>query len=164
MPQLTQFMTVYQSQWFWLLLVLGAIYFIVGRGIVTKVEDTVDDRDAKIASDLAAAERARSEADSIEDRLRTRMNDVHAEAQELAAAAKAKANAAAEKRIATADAALASKAEEASAKLAEARAAAMAAIEDVASDVTRDIVAKLTGQKVSDAEVRKAVAGALTHG
>ncbi len=164
MPQLTQFMTVYQSQWFWLLLVLGAIYFIVGRGIVTKVEETVDDRDAKIASDLAAAERARSEADSIEERLRTRMNEVHAEAQETAATAKAKATAAAEKRIAKADAALASKAEEASAKLAEARAAAMAAIEDVASDVTRDIVTKLTGQKVSEADARKAVAGALTHG
>ena len=40
MPQLAQLALVYQSQWFWLLLVLGAIYFFVGRGIVPKVEAT----------------------------------------------------------------------------------------------------------------------------
>ena len=56
MPQLSQLALVYQSQWFWLLLVLGAIYFFVGRGIVPKVEATVDQRDAQIAADLAEAE------------------------------------------------------------------------------------------------------------
>ena len=65
MPQLSQLALVYQSQWFWLLLVLGAIYFFVGRGIVPKVEATVDARDAKIAADLAEAERLRDEADRI---------------------------------------------------------------------------------------------------
>ena len=61
MPQLAQLALVYQSQWFWLLLVLGAIYLFVGRGIVPKVEATVDDRDAKIAADLAEAERLRAD-------------------------------------------------------------------------------------------------------
>ena len=61
---------VYLSQWFWLLLVLGRIYFVVGRGIVPKVEATVDPRDTKIAADLAAAERAQAEADATEEAYR----------------------------------------------------------------------------------------------
>jgi F-type H+-transporting ATPase subunit b len=75
MPQLAQLALVYQSQWFWLLLVLGAIYFFVGRGIVPKVEATVEDRDARIAADLAEAERLRDEADRIEQAWRTRINE-----------------------------------------------------------------------------------------
>ena len=64
MPQLSQLALVYQSQWFWLLLVLATIYFVVGRGIVSKVETTVDARDKQIATDLAAAERLQAEAAS----------------------------------------------------------------------------------------------------
>ena len=37
MPQLAQLALVYQSQWFWLALTLGVIFFFVGRGIVQTV-------------------------------------------------------------------------------------------------------------------------------
>ena len=99
MPQLSQLALVYQSQWFWLLLVLGAIYFFVGRGIVPKVEATVDKRDAQIAADLAEAERLRAEADAAEEGWRAKVNAVHADAAAQAAAAKAKANGGAPGRI-----------------------------------------------------------------
>ena len=78
MPQLTQLGLVYLSQWFWLLLVLAAIYFFVGRGIVPKVEATVDQRDAQIAADLAEAERLRAEADTTEEAWRAKINGAHA--------------------------------------------------------------------------------------
>ena len=55
MPQLAQLLLVYQSQWFWLAITLGVIFFGIGRGIVPRVEATVDARDAKIAADLEAA-------------------------------------------------------------------------------------------------------------
>ena len=70
MPQLAQLGLVYQSQWFWLAITLAVIYFFVGRGIVPKVEATVDQRDAQIASDLAEAERLRAEADVLAVHLR----------------------------------------------------------------------------------------------
>src|SRR5687767_12825823 len=117
MPQLAQLALVYQSQWFWLLLVLGAIYFFVGRGIVPKVEATVEDRDARIAADLAEAERLQGEAARIEEDWRTRMNEGHAEAQMHVAQAKIKADADAQKRVAKADAELAAKADAAAADL-----------------------------------------------
>src|SRR6187551_2289518 len=99
MPQLAQLALVYQSQWFWLLLVLGAIYFFVGRGIVPRVEATVDDRDAKIAADLAEAERLQAEAARVEEAWRGRINEGHAEAQALVARAKTKADVDAAKRV-----------------------------------------------------------------
>ena len=141
MPQLSQLALVYQSQWFWLLLVLGAIYFFVGRGIVPKVEATVEDRDARIAADLAEAERLRDEAAQVEQAWRTRMNEGHAEAQTHAA---------------TADAA--------AAELDEARRSALAEIEALAVEATREIVAKLAGGTVTAAKAKKAVAEALNHG
>ena len=164
MPQLAQLALVYQSQWFWLLLVLGAIYFFVGRGIVPRVEATVDARDAKIAADLAEAERLRDEADRTEEAWRTRINEGHAEAQAMIAKAKAKADADAAKRVAKADNELSAKADTAAAELDEARRSALAEIEALAVEATQDIVARLAGGKVTQAKARKAVAEALSRG
>ncbi|HEY7806549.1 MAG TPA: ATPase [Croceibacterium sp.] len=161
MPQLTQLGLVYQSQWFWLLLVLGAIYFFVGRGIVPKVEATVDLRDAQIAADLAAAERLREEADATEEGWRAKINAAHAEAHELAHAAKDRSLRETEKKVAAADKKLAAEAEKAAAALDDARKDALAEIEAMATQATREIVAKLTGAAVDDAAARAAVGGAL---
>lgn len=163
MPQFSQLALVYQSQWFWLVLVLLAIYLFVGRGIIPRVEATVDARDAKIAADLAAAESLRAEADRTEEAWRTRINEAHAEAMVATAAAKAKADAAAVTRVGKADAELAAKADAAGAELATARQSALAEIEAVAADAARDIFARLSGSTVTAAEAGKAVAGVLSR-
>jgi F-type H+-transporting ATPase subunit b len=163
MPQLSQLALVYQSQWFWLLLVLAAIYFFVGRGIVPKVEATVDLRDAQIAADLAEAERQRAEADATEEAWREKINGAHAEAQSLAHDARDRAQRDTEKRVHAADKKLAAKAEEAARALDEARRSALAEIEGLATEAAREIVGKLTGAKVDDKAARKAVAGALSR-
>ena len=163
MPQLAQLALVYQSQWFWLLLTLGAIYFIAGRGIVPKVEETVDARDAQIAKDLAEAERLRAEADTTEEDWRAKISDAHAQAQALAHDAKDRSLRDTEKKVAAADKKLAAKCEEAAKELDEARRSALAEIEGLAAEAAREIVAKLTGADVDDKAARKAVAGALSR-
>jgi F-type H+-transporting ATPase subunit b len=163
MPQLSQLGLVYQSQWFWLLLVLAAIYFFVGRGIVPKVEATVDQRDAQIAADLAEAERLREEADKTEHAWRAQIDEAHASAQVLAQQAKERSVRDAEKRVGAADKKLAAKADEAARSLDAARADALARIEDVAVEAARDIVARLTGAEVDEKAARAAVAGALSN-
>jgi len=55
MPQIAQIVDTYASQIFWLLIVFGLIYFGIGRSMLPKIESTVEARDARIASDLAAA-------------------------------------------------------------------------------------------------------------
>ena len=163
MPQLSQLGMVYQSQWFWLLLVLAVIYFFVGRGIVPKVEATVDLRDAQIAADLAEAERLREEADATEEGWRAKINAAHAEAHELAHAAKDRSLRDTEKKVAAADKKLAGEADKAAAALDEARKDALGEIEAMAAEAAREIVAKLTGADVDAKTARTAVAGALSR-
>ena len=65
MPQIAQILETYASQFFWLLIVFGLIYFTIGQGMLPKIEANMEARDRKIADDLAAAERARAEADNL---------------------------------------------------------------------------------------------------
>src|SRR5258706_14237812 len=157
MPQLNQLLLVYQSQWFWLLLVLAAIYFGIGRGMVPKIERVIEDRNAKIAADLAAAERARHAADEAEERARAADAEARAAAHAVTVEAKAKSAKDAEARLAKADAALAEKLAAAEASLSAARADALASLEAVAVEAAQDIVAKGSGAKVSAAKAKAAV-------
>ena len=67
MPQIVQLSDIFFSQLFWLLLVFGIIYFVIGRGMVPKIQSVVQAREDKIAGDLAAAQRAREEAETLEE-------------------------------------------------------------------------------------------------
>ena len=163
MPQISQLALVYQSQWLWLVVTLLAIFFLVGRGIVPRVEATVDARDAKIAADLAEAERLRGAAEAEEEAWRKKMNEAHAEAVTAAAQAKAASTHDAEVRVKAADAEIAKKLDVAAVALATARSSALTEIEGVAAEAARDIVAKLTGAMITDAAAKAAVAGAMSR-
>jgi F-type H+-transporting ATPase subunit b len=164
MPQLNQLLLVYQSQWFWLLLVLGIIYFGIARNMVPKIEQVVEDRNAKISGDLSAAEKARAQADEAEERARAADAEAREAAQAIAAKAKAKSAADAEKRVAKADAAIGEKLAEAEASLAKARSEALASLEGIAAEAARDIVAKVSGAKVAPEQAAKAVKAVLANG
>lgn len=161
MPQLDQLADVALSQLFWLLLVLGVIYFGIGKGMLPKIQSTVDLREKKIADDLAAAEAARAAADESEAAYRERTDASRAEAAKLTAAAKDESALATEKKLAKADTAIAAKIEKAEAAIRAARESAIAEIEDLAAELTRDITGKVAGIEVSKVDAAKAVKGAL---
>jgi F-type H+-transporting ATPase subunit b len=164
MPQISQILETYASQFFWLLIVFGLIYFTIGRGILPKIEANMDARDRKIADDLAAAERARTEADNLEDGGSAQIAEARAAAQARANEAKAKAARDAEARLAVADTEVAAKTATAEADLAKARTAAMASIEAVAAEAAADIVAKVSGARVTAAQAATAVKMVLSNG
>ena len=49
MPQLSQLSEVYLSQFLWLAIALGFIFFVIARGMVPKIQATVDQRNSKSA-------------------------------------------------------------------------------------------------------------------
>ncbi|MBN9787757.1 ATPase [Pseudonocardia sp. TMWB2A] len=161
MPQISQVLEIYASQIFWLLLTFGFVFIVVGLGMVPKISATVDSRDAKIAGDLAAARAAQDEADKIEEDYRTRQNDVRAEVQKITQTAKDKGAKDAEGKIAEADSVIADKMAAAEASIRSATSKALTEIEDVASEAASDLVAKLSGAKVTAAEAGKAVKAVL---
>ena len=164
MPQISQLAEVYSSQLFWLLIFFGAIFVLVGLGMVPKVQATIDARDEKIAADLKAAEHAREAADVLEETYRTGIDKGRSEASVLTNAAKSDAIRATEKSVAKADKAIAAKTEKAAAKIAEARASALAEIEVVAAEAARAMVERVIGLNVDEKAAREAVAKELAHG
>ena len=157
MPQLDQLDLVAYSQFFWLAIVLGLIYFGIGKAMVPKIQSTVDARDKKIADDLAAAEKARVEADETEEAYRLLMDASRAEAMKLTAAAKQESARKVEKLTAKADAANQAKLEKAEARIRDASKGAQAEIAAAAAEMTQDVVAKVAGLKIGREEALKAV-------
>ncbi len=163
MPQIAQLAETYASQIFWLLIFFGFTFFVIGRGMVPKVMDTVALRDKQIADDLAAAQAAQDGAEEQEETWRQRENENRAAAQALISDAKAKGAAFSEKKIAAAQKRLDTKLAEAEARISDARTSAMKEVEGVAAEATQDIVQRLAGAKVTKAAASKAVKEALAN-
>ncbi len=161
MPQITQLPVIFWSQLFWLLLVFGTIYFVVGRGMVPKIQGVVEQRDAKIAQDLEAAQRARDEAEATESAYRERMDASRAEAMKLATAAKQAGASEAEERIRAIDEQVGGKIAEAEGRIRESVDKAMRELDSMAAQAAQDLVLKLTGRPVADEEARRAVKAVL---
>lgn len=163
MPQISQLAATYSSQIFWMLLIFGAVFFLVGRGMAPRVIETMEGRDKQIGADLAAAEAARRDADAQDDAWRSQANAQRGEAQALIAAAKADAARAAEVRLGASGAVAEARVAEAEARIASARDGALAEIETVAADAAADIASRVAGLVVSADAARAAVKDVL-HG
>ena len=164
MPQIAQILETWSSQVFWLLVFFGITFFVVGRGMVPKVMETVSLRDKQIADDLAAAQAAQDGAEEQEEAWRLRENENRVAAQGVIADAKAASAAKSDKKIAAAQKRLDSKLADAELRIAEARASAMKEVEGVAAEATQDIVQRFAGAKVTKAVASKAVKEVMRHG
>ena len=164
MPQIDQLAEVAYSQFFWLLLVLGLIYFGIGRAMLPRIQSTVEARDRRIADDLDAAQAARAAADEIEAAYRARLDASRAEALKLGAAAKAASARETETRMQAANAETAARIEAAEARIRGAAEQALAEIDRVAAEAARDMVRRLAGISVSEDEAAQAVKAARADG
>lgn len=163
MPQITQLPDIFWSQLFWLLLIFGTLFFVIGRGMVPRIRGVVEDRDRKISQDLEQAQRARDEAEKTEAEYRERIEASRAEAMKLAQAAKQAGAREAEERLRAIDAEVGKKIDKAEAQIRKSVEKAMAEIDAIAAEAAQDLVAKLTGQPVAHDEARQAVKAVL-HG
>ncbi|WP_336986239.1 ATPase [Altererythrobacter aquiaggeris] len=163
MPQIAQIADTYSSQIFWLLIFFGLVFFVIGRGMVPKVMDTVAKRDGQIASDLAAAQAARDQADVEEEAWRKRENENRAAAQALVAEAKAKAGADSDKKLAAAQKRIDKKLTDAEMRIDASRQSALSEIQDVAAQAAQDIVRQLAGVKVTAAAAKSAAKEAMAN-
>ena len=157
MPQIEQLPYIFFSQLFWLGLVFGTIFFVIGRGMVPKIQGTVELRDAKIAEDLERAQAARAEADETEAQWRERMDAARGEAARLAHDAKQASASETEAKLNAAAEQINGKVESGEQRIREALTSARAEIESVAAEATQDMVARLTGIQVDRKEAAQAV-------
>ncbi len=161
MPQLSQLPDVLLSQLLWLAIGLGFIFFVIARGMVPKIQATVDAREQRIAGDLEAAQAARAAADQTEAQWRERMDAARADAARIAQDAKQASAGDTEAKVKAAADKVSRKAEASQAKIREAVLAARAEIEAVAAQATREMVERLTGIEVDSKEAAAAVKAQL---
>ncbi len=159
MPQINQLPFIFFSQLFWLLLVFGIIFFVIGRGMLPKIQSTVEAREKKIADDLERAQAARSAAEETEAAWRERIDAARAEAAKIAQEAKQQSALETEAKVKKAADKIGSKVESAEAKIRDAVVAARAEIEAVAAQATQELVTRLAGIKVDTKDAAAAVKG-----
>ena len=161
MPQIEQLPLIFFSQLFWLGIVFGILFFGIGRGMLPKIQSTVEDREKKIADDLQRAEAARAGAEETEAAWRARMDAARSEAARLSQEAKQASARETEAKVKAATDKIGLKVESAEAKIRDAVQSARAEIETVAAEATQNMVDRLTGIKVDRNDAAAAVKAEL---
>ena len=158
MPQLNPL--DWGPQLVWLLLTFGILYLLMVYVALPRIGSVIEARAARIAADLATAEKLRRETEeaiaAYEQALAEAKQKAHAIVEE--GRVKLKAETAAERARLEKD--LAKKSAEAEARIDKAKASAMKDVSAVAADVATDIVRRLIGVAPAKAEVEKAVGAA----
>jgi F-type H+-transporting ATPase subunit b len=157
MPQIDQIPEIYASQLLWLAIVFALIYFGIGKAMVPKIERTIDDRNARVSADLAAAAAARDTARADEERYQAGLDAARSQAAKAVAEAKAIATAHAESALKAGDAAATERLTQATGALAASKTQAVAEIEIATIDAVEAIVAKLSGVPVDRATIETRV-------
>jgi F-type H+-transporting ATPase subunit b len=161
MPQLSQLSEVYLSQFLWLAIALGFIFFVIARGMVPKIQATVDAREQRIAGDLEAAQKARTAADETEAAWRARMDAARADAARIAQEAKSQSGRDTEAKVKAAADKINEKIESAQGQIRDAVNAARSEIESVAVEAAPARVRRVSGVSVEKKEAAAAVKAEL---
>ena len=161
MPQIEQLPAIFFSQLFWLAVVFGIIFVVIGRGMLPKVQSTVEAREKRIAEDLERAQAARAAAEETEEAWRERMDAARAEAAKLAQEAREESARQTEAKVNKAAEGINRKVETAQAKIRDSVESARAEIESIAAEATRELVVRLTGVKVDKKDAAEAVKAEL---
>ena len=161
MPQLDFNNILVISQVVWLALIFAVLYWLVSRWALPQVAAVIEDRAARIATDLNSAHAAKTGADSavLELQAATRKASADSQAAIGSAIAQAKQEAAEQTRLANAK--LDQQLGEAEKRIASARTTAMGALREVATDTAAVVVARLTGQQADHDAISGAVGTAL---
>lgn len=153
-----------ESQYFWTTVAFLVLLGVMWRFVVPAVLATLDARAAKIAADLDAAARDRSQAEHVLADYAAKLAEARKEAADIVSRARAEAEALANERIAQVDVELARKAAEAHKALAAAKDEALRAVQAEVAEVTIQIAEKLLHAHVDAKMAGKLADEALSKG
>jgi len=150
------------NQVFWLLVTLVAMFFILKTIALPRIGAVLAERKGTITNDLAAAEELKQKAVEAERAFNDALATARTEANKIVAAARADIQKDLAAATAKADTEISAKAAESEKRIAEIRAGAMEAVEAVAKDTAKELVAALGGS--ADARAVTAAVSARLKG
>jgi F-type H+-transporting ATPase subunit b len=151
----------FASQLVWLAIAFVLLYVLMSRLALPRVASIIEDRQKRIADDLADAERLKQESDAAVAAYEKALADARARAQIIANETREKQQAQADATRKTLEAGLNAKLAEAEKSIAATKQAAMANVRAIAEDAARAIIERLIGTAPSDKAVAEAVADVL---
>ena len=140
----------------WLLFIFAVLYIFLAKVFTPRIRKILDTRAETIASAVDQAKTVQTQADAQAEAAKAEIDQARAQARGMAAEAKAKATAEMQKRQAAEDERLAGELAEAEGRIRALRDAAMANVNDIAVETAQAIVERLTGDKVTAADVKAA--------
>ena len=161
MPQLDFRSPLTLSQVYWGAAIFILLYFLLARVGLPKVGAVIEQRAVHIAADLDAARAQKAQADAAVAELTATMQRSRAAAQGEINQAVDQAKAAAAEQATALNARLEAQLKTAESRINEARAAAMSALNQVATDTAVTVIARLTGMSPDPQRVTAAVGAAL---
>ena len=135
----------FASQLVSLLIAFVALYLIVSRIALPRVGKTIDDRQAAIERDLAAAQKLKDESDAALKAYESELAAARSRAQAIGGETREKLNAASEAERKTLEDALSVKLVQAEKTIAATRQTAMSNVRGIAAEAASAIVQRLTG-------------------
>lgn len=148
--------TQWGGQIVWLALIFLVLYLVLAKVLLPKLGRAIDEREGKIANDIADARRLKEEAQAQAAAAEAELAEARAKAHKTAADAKAKAAVNAAERQAAEEAKLNARLATAEAEIRAARDQAMGNVSAIAVETAQAIVEKLTGEKVTKTAVKAA--------
>jgi F-type H+-transporting ATPase subunit b len=150
----------FPSQLFWLVVFFATLYLLMSRVVLPRIASILDMRRNRIEGDLARASALKEETEAELHSYQKALSDARGNANDIAKSTRDTVNTDVSQQQAALNASLSTKALDAEAKIASAKAKAMASVNDIAAETAVDIVASLTGGKVTKTAISKALAAA----
>jgi F-type H+-transporting ATPase subunit b len=151
----------FPSQLVWLVIAFVLLYALMAKWALPQVGRIIENRQKRIADDLAEAERLKGQSDAAVAAYEKALADARANAQAIANETRDKQAAAAEASRKQLEDGLNAKLAEAEKTIAATKQAAMTNVRSIAEDAAAAIVQRLIGTAPSDQAVADAVAEAL---
>ena len=151
----------FAPQLVWLAIAFVALYFVMSRLAVPRIEDTLARRQGKIQGDLDAAERANEETRALVAAYEKRLADAREEARRLMRERGEADSTAAAARLNELHDRLAKQIDEAEQRIAAQRDDVMKGLEHMARDIGQDVYAKLVGQPADSGALAGKVTAAI---
>ena len=153
--------STFASQLVSLVIAFAALYVIVSRIALPRVESVIDARQNAIEGDLAAAQKLKDESDAALKAYETELASARSRAQAIGNETREKLNAAAEAERKKLEDQLAAKLSAAEKQIATTRETAMSNVRGIAADAAGAIVQRLTGVLPDGKAVSSAVDATL---
>ena len=153
LPQLDK--SSFVPQLFWLTLTFLSLLFLMSRIALPRVADVLYERKDRIGRDIEAAGRLKSDTDKALADYEKALSDARSNASGIAKQTRDKLSAETDAEKAKADKQIAAKLQDAETRIAATKTKALTAVNDIAAETAKAVVAKLVGHDVSLDDVKK---------